>query len=273
MVLKRLGTYGLKVKPNKCCLFQSKVNYLGHVITEGGEAPDPEKLRAEEAWPSPQDTTQLRAFLGLAGYYRRFIKDFASLAAPLNSLLWGTSKRRCRKGSGNLWNWGEAQEAPFQTVKQTLLQAPVLAFADFQLPFLLYTDASHTGLGAVLAQIQEGRERVIAHASRSLHPTEKNDKNYSSFKLELLALKWAIVDKFKEYFTVSPFTVFTDNNPLAHLNTANLSAGWPSWPQSTLRYGTDQEEQTAMRMLCHDGPQGVQPMWKQMRYPLRWMEW
>lgn len=206
LVLQRFGTYGLKVKPNKCCLFQSKVHYLGHVITEGGVAPDPEKLRAVEAWPSPQDTTKLRAFLGLAGYYRRFIKNFASLAAPLNSLLWGTSKRRPRKGSGNLWNWGEAQEAAFQTVKQTLLQAPVLAYADFQLPFLLYTDASHTGLGAVLAQIQEGRERVIAYASRSLRPTEKNDKNYSSFKLELLALKWAIVDKFREYLTVSPFS-------------------------------------------------------------------
>lgn len=117
----------------------------------------------------------------------------------------------------------------FQKLKQVLLQAPFLAYADFQLPFLLYTDASHAGLGAVLPQTQEGQERVIAYASRSHRPTEKNDKKYSSFKLELLALKWAIVDKFREYLAVSPFTVFTDNNPLAHLNTANLGAVEQRW--------------------------------------------
>lgn len=229
LVFTRLGAYGLKVKPNKCCLFQSKVNYLGHVITEGGVSPDPEKLRAVEAWSAPQNSTQLRAFLGLAGYYRRFIKNFASLAAPLNSLLWGTSKRRPRAESGNKWKWGETQQVAFQTLKDVLMQAPVLAYADFRLPFLLYTDASHAGLGAVLAQKQDGKERVIAYASRGLRPAERNDKNYSSFKLELLALKWAIVDKFREYLAVSPFTVFTDNNPLAHLNTANLGAVEQRW--------------------------------------------
>lgn len=229
LVFTRLGAYGLKVKPNKCCLFQSKVHYLGHVITEGGVSPDPEKLRAVEAWSTPQNSTQLRAFLGLAGYYRRFIRNFASLAAPLNSLLWGTSKRHPRAAAGNQWKWGEPQEVAFRTLKEVLMQAPVLAYADFQLPFLLYTDASHAGLGAVLAQKQDGQARVIAYASRSLRPSEKNDKNYSSFKLELLALKWAIVDKFREYLAVSPFTVFTDNNPLAHLNTANLGAVEQRW--------------------------------------------
>lgn len=231
LVFSRLGDFGLKVKLSKCSLFQSQVHYLGHVIAEGGVSPDPEKLRAVEAWVTPQNITQLRAFLGLAGYYRRFIKDFAQIAAPLNSMLWGTSKRRTRPATGKTdgWAWGEAQDIAFKELKESLLQAPILAYADFELPFLLYTDASQTGLGAVLAQVQEGKERVISYASRSLRPTERNDKNYSSFKLELLALKWAIVEKFREYLAVSPFTVFTDNNPLAHLNTANLGAVEQRW--------------------------------------------
>lgn len=231
LVFSRLKKFGLKIKPSKCSLFQSEVHYLGHVIAEGGVSPDPEKLRAVEAWTTPQNPSQLRAFLGLAGYYRRFIKDFAQIAAPLNSMLWGTAKRHPRPvaGTRDCWAWGEAQDVAFKKLKESLLQAPVLAYADFQSPFLLYTDASQTGLGAVLAQVQEGRERVIAYASRSLRPTERNDKNYSSFKLELLALKWAIVEKFREYLAVSPFTVFTDNNPLAHLNTANLGAVEQRW--------------------------------------------
>lgn len=231
LVFSRLENFGLKVKPSKCSLFQNEVHYLGHVIAEGGVSPDPEKLRAVEAWATPQNVTQLRAFLGLAGYYRRFIKNFAQIAAPLNSMMWGTSKRRSQPVAGKQvgWAWGAAQEAAFKKLKESLLQAPILAYADFQLPFVLYTDASQTGLGAVLAQVQEGRERVISYASRSLRPTERNDKNYSSFKLELLALKWAIVEKFREYLAVSPFTVFTDNNPLAHLNTANLGAVEQRW--------------------------------------------
>lgn len=92
LVFSHLGDFGLKVKLSKCSLFQSKVHYLGHVIAEGGVSPDPEKLRAVEAWVTPQNITQLHAFLGLAGY-RRFIKDFAQIAAPLNSMLWGTSNR------------------------------------------------------------------------------------------------------------------------------------------------------------------------------------
>lgn len=94
---------------------------------------------------------------------------------------------------------------------------------------MVYTDAGNDGLGAVLAQVQEGRERVIAYASRSLHPTERNDANYSSFKLELLTLKWAITEKFKDYLTGAQFTVFTDNNPLAHLQTTRLGACKQRW--------------------------------------------
>lgn len=95
--------------------------------------------------------------------------------------------------------WSTDCQAAFDKLKQGLISAPVLAYADFSKPFHLYTDTSLDNLGAVLSQVQEGRERVIAYASRSLQPTEKNNENYSSFKLELLALEWAVTEKFKDY--------------------------------------------------------------------------
>lgn len=164
----------------------------------------------------------MRSFLGFAGYYRRFIKDFSKIAKPLNELLSGTGRGRGRQSHSV--DWSEDCELAFKQLKQELLQAPILAFADYTQPFILYTDASNFGLGAVLAQEQEGMERVIAYASRSLHPTERNDANYSSFKLELLALKWAMGEKFKDYLWGSKVTVVTDNNPLVHLQTAKLGA-------------------------------------------------
>lgn len=118
-------------------------------------------------------------------------------------------------------------QTAFEALKQVLTQAPILAYADFTQAFIVYTDASHQGFGAVLAQIQEGKERVIAYASRSLHPTERNDANYSSFKLELLALKWAIGDK--DHLTGAKFVVFTDDNPVAHLQSARLGAVEQRW--------------------------------------------
>ena len=112
-------------------------------------------------------------------------------------------------------------------MKEALLSAPILAYADFTLPFKLYTDTNLEGLGADLSQVQEGQERVIA--SRSLFGSEHNDQNYSSFKLELLAFKWAVTDKFKDYLWGPQFTVFTDNNPIVHFDTARLGAVEQRW--------------------------------------------
>ena len=109
----------------------------------------------------------------------------------------------------------------FQQLKQELLQAHILSYSDNTLPFIVYTDASNRGLGTVLAQEQDGFEWVIAYSSRSLHPPERNDYD-SSFKLEFLAMKWAIVEKFKDHLWGAKITVVTDNNPLVHLQTASL---------------------------------------------------
>lgn len=232
-VFRKLHEHGLKLQPRKCKLFREQVTYLGHVISHEGVATDPQKTAVVSEWPIPQTVKQVRAFLGFAGYYRRFIHSFSKLAAPLHALLKGTAT--ARQGNTRV-NWAEACQDSFERLKEALICAPVLAYADFSRPFQLYTDASLDGLGAVLAQEQDGQERVIAYASRSLHPPERNDQNYSSFKLELLALKWAITEKFKDYLWGATIDVFTDNSPLVHLATANLGAVEQRWVNQLANY-------------------------------------
>ena len=223
-----LQQYGLKLRPEKCHLFRREVKFLGHVVSGAGIAPDPDKVAAVQGWEAPTTVRQVRAFLGFVGYYRRFVKDFSKVAKPLNELLRGTGQPR-RRGSPPI-TWSPQCETAFQQLKAEMLKAPILAYADFTQPFTVYCDASNIGLGAVLSQKQgDGSERVIAYASRSLHPTERNDANYSSFKLELLAMKWAIVEKFKDYLWGAKIIVVTDNSPLVHLNTAKLGAVEQRW--------------------------------------------
>ncbi|KAG5265670.1 hypothetical protein AALO_G00245010 [Alosa alosa] len=162
-VFAKLHEHGLKLQPAKCRLFQRSVQYLGHVVTPGGVATDPEKTEAVRKWPTPTNIREVRSFLGFVGYYRRFILSFARRAGPLHALLKGTGGGKTRS-----IDWSPDCEKAFQDLKESLLRAPVLAYADFSLPFRLYNDASLHGLGAVLAQVQEGRERVIAYASRGL---------------------------------------------------------------------------------------------------------
>lgn len=146
-------------------------------------ATDTEKTSAVKEWPIPTTVRQIKSFLGFVGYYRCFIPGFAKIAAPLTHLLQGTAGRPTAPVV-----WSPVCQSSFGQLKQKLLEAPILAFTDFTQPFKLYMDASLEGLGAVLSQFQEGRELVIAYASRSLSWAERNDQNYSSFKLELLAL-------------------------------------------------------------------------------------
>ena len=125
--------------------------------------------------------------------------------------------------------WDHSCEEAFNKLKVQLTSSPILGYPDFREPFIVETDASFQGLGDVLSQEQDGRLRVICYASRSLKPAERNDANYSSMKLEMLALKWAVTDKFREYFLGSKFVVYTDNNPLVYLNTAKLGATEMRW--------------------------------------------
>ena len=237
-VFQRLHEHGLKLKPSKCELFRSHVLYLGHVVSKEGIHTDPSKIEAVQNWPVPQCTKDVRKFLGFTGYYRRFIKGYAAIARPLNDLLighpTGPKSRKKKSRNGTPFSWGEAQQQAFDTIISSLTNPPVPAYADYSLPFELHTDASLDGLGAVLYQEQEGKKRVVAYSSRSLKVSEKN---YPAHKLEFLALKWAVVEKFHDYLYGSKFEAVTDNNPLTYIfTTAKLDATGQRWVAALSNY-------------------------------------
>lgn len=250
LVLERLQREGIKAKLEKCRFFQTEVRYLGHLISQEGVSTDPEKVSAVANWPRPRTTQELRSFLGFTSYYRRFVKGFAALAAPLHRLVAQQNGGNCRRGQRSSLEgvWLEECEQSFQTMKVRLTKAPILAFANFSLPFILEVDASHHGLGAVLSQEQDGKVRPVAYASRSLNPAERK---YSSMKLEFLGLKWAMAEKYREYLWGQQCVVWTDNNPLSHLNTAKLGATEQRWIAElaafnfTVRYRPGRNNQNA----------------------------
>jgi transposase InsO family protein len=230
-VFKKLQEAGLKLKPSKCELFKQRITYLGHVVSDQGIETDTKKIEAIKSWPTPVTVTGVRSFLGFANHYRRFIKGYATVARPLNKILAGENSKK--KKEKIEWN-DECQEA-FEQLKELCSTSPVLAYADYSKPFELHTDASIKGLGAVLYQKQDdGKNRVIAFASRSLGKTEKN---YITHKLEFLALKWAVTDQFHEYLYGGKFEVHTDNNPLTYvLTSAKLDATGQRWVAHLANY-------------------------------------
>ena len=152
MVFDKLLQAGLTLKPSKCHFCQSKVQYVGHIVSNDGLCVDPAKIAAVPYFPVPKNVSQLKSFLGLAGYYRRFINNFSRIASPLYKL----QERK------NKWQWTDDCAAAFLQLQRCLTTAPILTFPCFSVPFTLYTDASSTALGAVLAQETDGKERVIA---------------------------------------------------------------------------------------------------------------
>lgn len=202
-VFKRFRSAGLKLKPSKCHLACSSVTFLGHRVSSNGVEPDPANTEKVTNWPVPQSATQVRAFLGLCSYYRRFIQDFAHIADPLHRLT--------HKGVPFIWS-NEAEEA-FLVLKQALTSPPVMAFPNLSAPFLLYTDASLHAIGSVLSQKVNGREHVIAYASHLLSASERK---WSTFDRELWAIVWS-VRHFRHYVAAHPFTIITDHKPLVGL--------------------------------------------------------
>ena len=169
----------------------------------------------------------MRSFLGFVGYYRKFIQGFSSIAKPLNSLFQGFENTKQANKQQTII-WGSEQQEAFDALKRACVSASILGYPIIGKPFILHTDASLDGLGAVLYQKnKEGKTRVIAYASRSL---SKSERNYAAHRLEFLALKWAITEKFKDYLYGGTFEVFTDNNPLTYiLTSAKLDATTQRW--------------------------------------------
>ena len=224
VVFNRLCEHGLKLKPSKCDVFKSEINYLAHHVSRKGVLPLKKNLESIAQCPPPDTYTKVKSFVGLVGHYRCFIKGFAKIAAPLYDITSGDNKD---KKSEHVNLSPEAHEA-FDRPKAACLQAPILAFPDFNKPFLLERDASRRGLGAVLSQKQaDGRCHPITYASRVMNETEQR---YHSNKQEFLALKWAITEQFHEYLSPygknrNEFVVHTDNNLLTYIfSSANLDA-------------------------------------------------
>ena len=240
LVFERLAEAGLKLSPAKCRLFQDKIKYLGHNVSSEGIATDPEKIRCVKDWPVPQTLEQLQSFLGFVGYYRRFIKDFSKISRPLYDMFKGSGcnkKKKHRKPKSGPFQWQECHQTAFEKLVDMCCEAPILAYADYTKPFTVHTDASLDGLGAVLYQCQEGKDRVIAYASRGFSQSERN---YPAHKLEFLALKWAVTDKFHDYLYGNSFTVKTDNNPLTYvLTSAKLDATGHRWVANLSEYNFD----------------------------------
>ena len=203
LILQRLKEANLKLKPKKCFRFQAKVTYLGHVVSEEGITCDPSKVDSITHWPTPTSKSEVRSILGLMGYYRKFIPDFAERARPLTRLT--------RKNAKFCWST-ECQEA-FENLKECLTKSPILGFPKETGTFVLDTDAILHGLGGVLSQIQDGEEKVIAYVSRTMNPAQQQ---YCTTKRELLAVI-TFMKHFKHYLLGQEFIIRTDHAPLVWL--------------------------------------------------------
>ena len=203
LVLQRLQGAKLKLKPSKCHLFQTSVKFLGHVVSKDGISCDPAKTDAVTKWPEPQSVTDVRSFLGLASYYRKHVKNFSEISACLYDL---TKK-------GVKFEWTEECRSAFEQLKDCLVNSPVLAFPNNEGKFILDTDASLHAVGAVLSQVQNGEERVIAYASKSLSASERN---YCTTMRELLAVV-VFVKQFHHFLASNHFLLRTDHASLKWL--------------------------------------------------------
>ena len=203
---------GLTVKLQKCQFGKSKVHYLGHIIGNGEILPDPKKVEAVREFERPNTKTQVHSFVGLTSYYRKFVPNYAAIATPLTDLL--------RKKQPENVVWTDDCEQAFQKLKNSLAAAPVLAVPDVNKLFTVHTDASGTGMGAVLSQVgEDGEEHPIAYASRKLKPRETR---YSTIEKECLAVVWAL-KCFEHYVYGQAFMLITDHRPLTWLKTMKNS--------------------------------------------------
>ncbi|XP_076271644.1 uncharacterized protein LOC143203410, partial [Rhynchophorus ferrugineus] len=202
-VFDRLTSYNLKIQLDKSEFLKKSVEFLGHVITPEGIKPNPKKVSAIKNFEIPKTPKEIKSFLGLIGYYRKFIKNFAKITKPL---------RQCLKKNSKV-NHDRAFIEAFETCKNILMNDPILQHPDFQKPFILTTDASNFAIGAVLSQGTIGNDLPIAYASRTLSTTECN---YSTIEKELLAIVWA-TKYFRPYLFGRKFSIVTDHKPLQWL--------------------------------------------------------
>ena len=274
LVFSRLKEFHLKIKPKKCHFFDTSVLFLGHVLSSEGISTNPEKVDKVWDWPIPTNAKEVNSFLGLASYYQRFIPKFAKIAQCLHELVGPTSNKH-KKSKGQMkgkltaspkmskpkeFQWMPEHQQAFDALKDAIVTAPVLGYPDFNREFMLETNVSLQRLGPVLSQQDEtGKLHVIAYASLSLHPSERSMHNYSSAKLELLALKWVVMEKFHDYLLGPKFYVYMDiyNSPLAYVRESKLGASQIWWLSElalfdfTIHYRTGRSNRAADALSRH----------------------
>uniref|UniRef100_A0A383VGW9 Reverse transcriptase domain-containing protein n=1 Tax=Tetradesmus obliquus TaxID=3088 RepID=A0A383VGW9_TETOB len=216
LMFEALRQANLRLNPKKCSFFRSEVTFLGFVFTQEGLEPDPRLLTAISNRQPPRNPKEVASWLGLTGYYRRFVKDYAKVAAPLTDLLKKT----------NPWKWGAEEQQAFDTLKSSLLTPPCLRRADLSRPFYVHTDASGQAVGAILTQKDDtGKEEwVVAYHSRKLTPAQRN---YSISELECLAVIEAVCVQWRQWLWHHPpgVTVYTDHAALKYLLTSTHLQG------------------------------------------------
>ena len=203
-VLRLLSENHWKLKLSKCAFAQQSISYLGHIISGDGVSTDPAKISAVVNWPTPASVKDVRSFLGLAGYYRKFVRHFGLLAKPLTTLL----------HKHTVFQWTSIHDQAFQALKTALVSTPVLALPNFARPFAIETDASASGVGAVLTQ--DGHP--LAYISRALGP---KSRGLSTYEKEYMAVLLA-VQQWRQYLQFAEFTIFTDQQSLVQLTDQHL---------------------------------------------------
>ena len=215
-VFQRFREPNLKINPLNCAFFHTKVQFLGHVISKNGLEADPEKVTAVENFPVPQNQTNAKSFLGLCSYDRRYNKNFAMIAQPLHEA----------SGTMSSSTWTEETQESFESLEKKLSYTPILALPDVKRPFVLYTDAGLTAMGAVLAQVQDGKKRAICYACKAF---SKSQTNYSATKRELLAIL-TFTRLFEHYLLGRKFKIDTDHRAMRWLHNFKdpdgLTARW-----------------------------------------------
>ena len=269
-VFQRLRENNLKLAPKKCHLLQEQVGFLGHVINSQGVSVDSAKVEVisnmkvqdlmEDDGCTPS-VRRIRSFLGMVQYYQHFLPNCSSIAKSLFALTAGQKRRgksaRDKKSQGvyrklTPADWTEECKSAFDKLKTMLLECAVLAHPDFDEPFILAVDASLDGLGAVLSQVPKGesKARPIAFASKTLSGPQRK---YPAYKLEFMALKWSVCEKFSHWLKGRSFTIWTDNNPLTYLLTKpKLDACEIRWVSKLASYSFDLKHLPGKRNVVAD---------------------
>jgi hypothetical protein len=228
LVMDKLRAAKLYAKESKCEFFKTEVEFLGHIVGRDGVRMMQDKVQAISDWPTPSKVGDVRAFLGTAGYYRKFIRDFSSIAAPLTELTKDTVR----------FDWGPAQQLAFDKLKSALQQGPVLALPDPDLPFVVHTDASGFATGAVLMQDRGKGLQPIAFLSKKMLPAETR---YPVHEQELLAIIHAL-SSWRHYLSGRKFKVMTDHKSLQHFKTQPMLSGRQSrWKDIIANFDFDIE--------------------------------